>query len=113
MSRAGERILRSARQALAFAQGRTDVSQYGVHLPEDIDVRLIRNKVGMTREALARCFGIDGRTVQDWEQGLRMPVGAARTLLTVMSRAPDAVQRALAPIRRRESQPRPVASSHS
>jgi len=42
MSKAGERILRSARQALAFARGEADAKDFRVHVSEDIDVRLCR-----------------------------------------------------------------------
>lgn len=97
MSKAGERILRSARQALAFAEGRADASQYRVHLPDDINVRVIRKKIGMTQDEFARHFGVSKRTVQDWEQGRRVPTGAARAFLTVVRREPEAVRRALSP----------------
>ena len=39
MSKAGSRILASARQALAYATGEADTSQYGVHVPATLDVR--------------------------------------------------------------------------
>ena len=41
---AGERMIESARQALAFAKGKRS---HGceVHVPEDIDVRAIREKI--------------------------------------------------------------------
>ena len=35
------------------------------------------------------------RTVQQWEQGLREPDGAAKTLLRIIKREPDAAHRAL------------------
>lgn len=95
MSKAGHRIIRSAKQALAFAEGRADLSKYRVHVPDDIDVRAIRRKVGMTQETFARHFGVSKRTVQDWEQKHRMPSGAARAFLTVIDREPEAVRRAL------------------
>lgn len=97
MSRAGERILRGARQALAFAQGRAAASQYRVHLPDDINVRVIRKQIGMTQDEFARHFGVSKRIVQDWEQGRRVPTGAARAFLTVIRREPEAVRRALSP----------------
>jgi len=101
MSKAGERILRSARQVLAFAEGRADASRYRVHLPDDINVRVIRKKIGMTQDEFARHFGVSKRTVQDWEQGRRVPTGAARAFLTVILREPEAVRRALAPQKRK------------
>jgi putative transcriptional regulator len=95
MSKAGERIIRSARQALAFAEGKADRSKYRVHVPDEIDVRAIRRKVRMTQDDFARHFGVSKRTVQDWEQKHRSPSGAARAFLTVIDREPEAVRRAL------------------
>ena len=95
MSEAGKRILRSARQALAYAEGRADVREYGVHVPESIDVRAIRRKAGMSQDEFARHFGVSRRTVQEWEQGRRAPSGSARAFLTVIDREPEAVRRAL------------------
>jgi putative transcriptional regulator len=95
MSKAGRRIIRSARQALAFAEGKADKANYSVHIPDKIDVRAIRQKVGMTQDDFARHFGVSKRTVQDWEQKHRLPSGAARAFLTVIDREPEAVRRAL------------------
>ena len=40
-------------------------------------------------------FGLDARAVQEWEQGRRVPDRAARVLLTVIDRDPEAVVRVL------------------
>jgi putative transcriptional regulator len=49
----------------------------------------------MTQEDFADHFGVSLRTLQDWEQGRRIPSGAAKTFLTVIAKEPDAVRRAL------------------
>jgi putative transcriptional regulator len=95
MSKAGDRILKSARQALAFAEGRADRSQFRVHVPEEIDVRAVRRRLEMSQDEFARHFGVSKRTVQDWEQRRRRPEGAARAFLRVIEREPEAVLRAL------------------
>jgi putative transcriptional regulator len=95
MSKAGERILRSARQALAYAEGRADPSQFRVHVPDHVDVRAVRRKVGMSQDEFARHFGVSKRTIQDWEQLRRKPEGAARAFLRVIELEPEAVRRAL------------------
>src|SRR5262249_621216 len=89
MSKAGSPILASALQALASATGEADTSQYGVHVPAILDVRAIRQKIGLSQEEFAQHFGVNKRTVQDWEQGRRHPSGPARTLLVVIDREPD------------------------
>jgi putative transcriptional regulator len=65
MSKAGSRILTSARQALAYATGEADTSQYGVHILEHFDDQAIRQKIRMSQEEFARHFGVNRRTVQD------------------------------------------------
>ena len=95
MSRAGERILRSANQALAFARGET-TEGFVVHVPVRVDVKLIRAKTGLSQEAFARRFGFTAAAVRDWEQGRRQPEQAARVLLRVIDHNPDAVTDALA-----------------
>lgn len=95
MSAAGERILRSARQALAFARGEVTAG-FIVHVPQTVDVRDIREKSGLTQEAFARKFGFTAAAVRDWEQGRRQPEKAARVLLLVIAHNPDAVTAALA-----------------
>jgi putative transcriptional regulator len=50
----------------------------------------------LSRQRFADRFGLDVRAVQEWEQGRRVPDRAARVLLTVIGRDPEAVVRALA-----------------
>lgn len=91
---AGERMIESARQALAFATGKKD---HGceVHVPDDIDVKAIREKISLSQGEFAKLFGLSKRTLQHWEHGRRVPSGPARAFLTVIAREPDAVRRAL------------------
>jgi len=91
---AGERIIASARQALAFAEGASD---HGceAHVPDEIDVRAIREKISLSQGEFARLFGLSKRTLEHWEHGRRVPTGPARAFLTVIAREPDAVRRAL------------------
>jgi len=65
-------------------------------VPDRIDVRAVRRKIGMSQDEFARQFGVSKRTVQDWEQNRRRPEGPARAFLRVIEREPEAVQRALA-----------------
>ncbi|HEV8714015.1 MAG TPA: helix-turn-helix domain-containing protein [Candidatus Binatia bacterium] len=94
MTKAGESMLRGVKSALAFARGEKDHGCI-VHIPEEIDVKAIREKVDMSQEEFAQRFGFSKRTLQHWEQGLRVPTGPARAFLTVIAREPEAVRRAL------------------
>jgi putative transcriptional regulator len=64
-------------------------------VPERIDVRAIRTKLGMTQAEFAACFGFSVNTLRHWEQGKRQPEGPTRAYLLVIDRAPDAVRSAL------------------
>jgi putative transcriptional regulator len=94
VSKAGSRILGSVRKARAFARG--EVSEgFVVHVPDTIDVKAIRQKLGLSQEAFALRFGFSPAAVRDWEQGRRQPEQAARVLLLVIEDAPRTVERVL------------------
>jgi putative transcriptional regulator len=95
MSKIGESILRGFEQAVAFAEGTADTSQYRVHIPHEIDVRRIRRKLGLTQQEFATRFGFNINTLRHWEQGRRVPEGPTRAYLIVIDREPQAVAKAL------------------
>ena len=51
----------------------------------------IRAKTGLSQARFAALLGVSVRTLQDWEQGRRGPSGAARTLLLIAYRNPEAL----------------------
>ena len=57
--------------------------------------REIRRRLHLTQEQFAARFQVPLGTLRDWEQGARQPEAAARTLLRVIEKNPDAVLRAL------------------
>jgi putative transcriptional regulator len=59
-------------------------------------VKAVRARLALSQTEFARRFGLSVGTVRDWEHGRRMPEGAARVLLRVIEREPDAVARAVA-----------------
>ncbi len=95
MSKTSESIRRGAREALAFARGARE--GFVVHVPENVDVKAIRRRLGLSQRRFADRFGFKLDAVQNWEQGRRRPEGAARAFLRVIEREPEAVERALAP----------------
>lgn len=94
MATVGERIIASAKQALEFSKGKVDHGCI-VHIPENVDVRNIRKKLHMTQADFAKYFGVNVRTIQDWEQGRRVPSGVSKNFLFVIDKEPEAVRRAL------------------
>jgi putative transcriptional regulator len=97
--KAFDKIAAGLVEAIAIAKGEADPATYRVHVPADVDVVRIRRKMGLTRAAFASRFGLQLGTVRDWEQRKRRPEGAARVLLAVIEKEPEAVTRALAAVR--------------
>lgn len=112
-------IVRRSNEQIRTAKGRIDVGKVKAATEADIarwkredgvddarlgparfvssgpDVRVIRERLGLSQEAFADRFHLSLRTVQEWEQRRRVPEGPARVLLQVIERDPDAVERAL------------------
>ena len=62
-----------------------------------VDVRAIREGIGLSQSDFALKYRLSLRTVQEWEQGRKQPSEAARVLLLAISREPKAIARALRP----------------
>ena len=91
----GSDLIASMQEASAIVRGKKNAAR--VHLPPgDVDVRAIRDRLGLTRPAFAQRFGLAVAAVRDWEQGLRRPDPAARVLLMVIARSPETVAQAVA-----------------
>jgi putative transcriptional regulator len=112
-------IVRKSNQAIRAAKGRIDfakldsateenierwngedgIDDAALSLPRQVrvgpDVRLVRERLGLSQEAFAARFHLSLRTVQEWEQQRRVPEGPARVLLQVIEREPEAAARAL------------------
>ncbi len=58
-------------------------------------VRNIRERVGMTQSEFADRLCISLDTLRNWEQGRRYPGGAAKALLRIIERSPEAALNAL------------------
>ncbi len=95
MSAVADSIRRGLLQAVTYAAGEADTTEYRVNMPDHIDVKAIRGRMGLTQEAFANQFGFSVSTLRHWENGSRRPESAARAYLTVIERAPGAVRAAL------------------
>lgn len=95
----GSEIVEGLKNALAFAKGEQQKARtIVVGRRSSMDVRGVREKLGMSQGDFAAQFGISAATLRNWEQGRRDPQGPARVLLTIIDREPMAVRRALAAI---------------
>jgi len=54
-------------------------------------VSAVRERTGLSQVKFASLLGVSVRTLQEWEQGRRAPSGAARTLLMVAAKNPQAL----------------------
>jgi putative transcriptional regulator len=59
---------------------------------EKAQVSAARAATGLSQSAFAKLLGVSVRTLQEWEQGRKVPSGAAATLLKVASRHPEVLQ---------------------
>jgi len=61
------------------------------HTPEQILIRIARNKSGKTQQAFADLIKTPVATLRDWEQGRFSPFGAVLCLLHLLSKHPDLI----------------------
>ncbi len=90
-----EQMMDGLNDVEAFLAGEQE--GFKAHVPQDVDVKAIRNRLGMTQARFSDTFGFSLDAVKHWEGGRRVPEASARTLLTVIDRNPAAVLTALKP----------------
>lgn len=95
-SRAARRILRGLNQAAAYERGEGEAIVHEVPAPVAIDVARLRADLEMSQATFAKTFGLTKRALEEWEQGVRQPRGAARTLLHLIAKEPKTIARLLA-----------------
>ena len=93
-SDAFDSIKEGLEDALEYASTGTSGTAHEVEVPM-VDVRAVRERLGLSQVEFAKKFGVSVATLRNWEQGRRFPRGPARVLLMIIDLEPDAVQRAL------------------
>ena len=94
-TKVGQEIEAALGEVLAHVRGEVDLPCRIVDDPTAEHILAIRKRMKLSRQKFADRFGLDARAVQEWEQGRRVPDRAARILLTVIDRDPEAVVRVL------------------
>jgi DNA-binding transcriptional regulator YiaG len=83
-----------------FEHLKRDLARHGVTLhriePRPVDVKALRERLGISQEAFAGRYCLDVATVRNWEQGRTTPEGPAAALLQLIDRDPDKVVELLA-----------------
>jgi putative transcriptional regulator len=90
-----EQMMDGLNDVEAFLAGKQE--GFRAHVPHEVDVKAIRNRLGMTQARFSDTFGFSLDAIKHWEGGRRTPEAPARTLLTVIDKNPAAVLRALNP----------------
>lgn len=88
-----DELVQSVKEAGDIRRGKRRASRRFLIKPADI--RNIRSRLGLSQSQFALLIGISVSTLQNWEQGRRVPEGPARALLRVADRNPEAVLEAL------------------
>lgn len=88
-----DELISSVKEAGQIKRGEKQPARRFVYSP--LDVKAIRNKIGLTQDKFAVMMGVSVRTYQKWEQGSRRPTGAAAALLTIFDRDPEHAIKAL------------------
>src|ERR1700712_1763863 len=85
------------RQALREELARAGIRAAPVEPPTELDVRGLRERLGLTREQYAIRYGMEVETIRNWETGKRPPDRTARSYLQAISNDPEHVEQAYAP----------------
>ena len=79
-----DKLLKSIRQAGAIKRGERKASR--VFELSLLDVKKVREKIGLSQTQLSVLIHVSVRTLQNWEQGRRTPRGPALALLTALKK---------------------------
>jgi putative transcriptional regulator len=88
-----EQMMDGLNDVEAFLAGEQE--GFKAYVPQKVDVKAIRNRLGMTQAKFSDTFGFSLDAIKHWEGGRRTPEAPARTLLTVIDKNPAAVLTAL------------------
>lgn len=84
-----QELVASVREGGAILRGQVTPSrQFTI---DETDIKRIRENYRLSQGQFAALLGISVATLQNWEQGRRVPKGAASVLLQVAAKHPDAV----------------------
>jgi putative transcriptional regulator len=91
----GKRIIEGLEQAVAWTRGDNNRVRVTLVQVPDVDVREVRQKMGLSQAQFATKFGLPPATLRNWEQGRARPDAPTRVLLAVIAKHPEAVEEVL------------------
>jgi putative transcriptional regulator len=93
MSKTGQRLIEAAREAAGIARGERKAAR--LHVPAEIDVRSVRQKLKLSQEDFASEFGFSVTQIRDWEQARSRPIGGVRAYIMLIDQNGEAVRKLL------------------
>ncbi len=96
MGKLGKKLIQAAKEGRAIDRGGADATAYKTFVPTEIDVKAIRTRQRLTQEEFCLRYALSLASLRDWEQRRYFPDPTARAYLTIIDRAPEAVEKALA-----------------
>ena len=93
MNEAYKSISKGLKEAIEYSKGNTKEARE--FRPRHIDVKKLRERIGMSQPKFAASFGISLGTLRHWERGDRYPQGPALVLLNLLSKDPNTVLQVL------------------
>jgi len=87
----GTEILEGLQEINEYKKGKIKLRV--TELSEPSEPRVIRAKLKLSQSAFAGLLGVSMRTLQDWEQGRRIPQGPAVALLRIAEQCPEVFSR--------------------
>lgn len=88
-----DKLVESVKQAGKIRLGKMKAGRVFHFNPADI--KEIRLRLKKSQAEFALMIGVSVATLQNWEQGRRVPEGPARALLKIAAEKPEAVMEAL------------------
>ena len=88
----GERIIEGLEQAVAWSRGQDDRVRVSLIQVPDVNIRKVRQRMGLSQTQFATKFGFPPATLRNWEQGRAIPDAPARVLLAVIAKHPEVVE---------------------
>jgi len=88
-----EDLVQSFKEAGAISQGRAKASRR-FRIPPP-NVKIVRERIGLSQTEFAGLMQVSVKTLQNWEQGRRIPTGPAAALLKIVASSPELAMKSL------------------
>jgi putative transcriptional regulator len=82
-----EGLVESLKEAVEISKEKRKPSRRFVVAPPE--VKVVREKIGLTQTEFAGLMQVSIKTLQNWEQGRRNPTGPAAALLRIVASSPE------------------------